>query len=1121
MEVSNLVQVTEYSKRLLESKEDKPENNFKISELGEAFKAQFNNTALGTLLRQYENTQNNLLQSYVPTESERVQIRNEIGFDEDYWDIVLRGAENFEQVKNNIEILKENKRMEQKLANSHWSVGLLTAPAAMAGDPVEAATLLGSVALAVAAPPAGGPVAAARGGAFLTRLGVVAATNAAAGAASNMVAHEIAGTEQDLWTSAFIAGGFAGGLYGMSAAARSLLDGTLGNVITTHNNRLNLAGAGGSIKEGETKTLSDVVPNPTPVPKNIFDRINDVREQITSGLPSVEVKQRIRGYIEDPEIPEEVKNVLRRISHYEEGVGGPKDHKQYLVRGRLYMEEVNNLHLRDNFYSDILPNVQANLVNKYGKDNVTEFIYIKLENGTVPKRLENLERNEDLKKLIEVYRKSYTERSRELIAEGIISKTFNNGFYSPLILDLQKIYSFVRDFNKNGNLIKGTLPQDYLADYLYRGVKDGGGDYLERLEAIYKQRLAEEAKKYKNKGQEKAQEKLGKTFDDWLKKEAAGSAKEFLDQGRSGRTAASENYDDFAVGFRFSKHRLPWNVAYADPNYNGFSLNQLRLNAIEAHRIYRARSTGALADKRIFKTDYDGVEKIFSDLGDKVNEAKKLKPDVRENFIKDLNTMHRRAYSMVLVDGQNRYGISDALSRILRNINFASMGAFMALNSLMELSRAIRAYGLFSMFKLVPFAGTLFKRWANNGFTKQDIKSIKAFIIGDELRTKLDLSASVQTAAETFKNVTDWKPFNRFLSTAVGITDFMATNTPSGALMRYATLRINDVYQTYALNELIQLAYKRPYKHRGFVSDETLRKINITKKEFNHTLEALKFFYTMDSKGNIKSIRPIERLGRDPVAIYTLRRFMRFINEETMQRRNIDDIFIWDRAKMNPIMNLALQFKTFSIQSYRKRFVKFLNTGSDEGKWAAANLFLTSAALTSIITLGTIYVRSLGLKEKSKEDYYERSLGVRKFSDLTKPENFGNFVFYTMFNRMPETAAFSLMLNSMGIGTGTKTTASTGDSKEDDSLFIKNSQVTQTLTDMIPAGRSINAFRNIMVGSVNYEVNAITDSFTKAEENATTKQLLKVFDVAPTVPVLSNMLKEELKEGTETDKHKL
>lgn len=195
-----------------------------------------------------------------------------------------------------------------------------------------------------------------------------------------------------------------------------------------------------------------------------------------------------------------------------------------------------------------------------------------------------------------------------------------------------------------------------------------------------------------------------------------------------------------------------------------------------------------------------------------------------------------------------------------------------------------------------------------------------------------------------------------------------------------------------------------------------------------------------------------------------------------------------------------------------------MNRLEDEGGLAQLNNFMVNSALTAATTMAQVQLRSLGMPEEEREKYLRDNLGIATLEDFKNPENYGTLLFQSMYNRNPLLASMTLITNSMGIGTSTKTTAATR-SSESESGWVGAPSVENLIVDMTPAARLASALMSGGVGTYNLLRDTITDDDTYYEKKRTMKQIMFGLSGLPNIPLITPSLKQYAKEELEDYKY--
>ena len=1106
-------------------------------ELGKFTQDSFGISPFGMLYRQAKNGTGEVWQSYKPTISEWDEIYDQVGSDEDVLDVVLRGADNYDEVKNNIKLYKQNLEIEKRIANSPWYWQLYSGLVQALGNPVD----IGVTALSFFIPPVGiiGGVAKASkvAQAGINVAGRIA-TNVASGVAANQFAGEINGLETHLWRDVAAITTLSGAMEVAGYASGKLRASKI-KAVLAHDKYVT--------KGEKPKAIGDFAPEIGKITasKGFATKLNDAREQLTSGLPSVTVRSKLLDIRKEGSA--RMNNIIDGLTHFEEGVRSERtasdQSKIYLNRDRealpegaipesdkgrigttllgsgksTFHEEVRKLKTDADVYIRNIPNEYATLVKKYGEEDLKDYVFLKGEGYEIPLAYSHIDKDPYVRKLMNNYTSFYKHRGMQNIEAGVHSNIWGYKNYVPFRV-AKKLWI---NFSKRMGGDEAALRK--LRTNLYRGVVNSPEHY-EWFKEIYQRKLQEKIEKARENAVAKGldfeqpkkltEEELAREVNKFIIDEADKAAIGYADQNVA-RKLASDNYSDFSTGFSFTKERMPWNTAFVDRD--GFSLNSLRADPIDTMLRYSNRSGGLIASRRVFGKDYDEFVAELNEAANEIYVKHHRDPKVKQEVVENIMAMYRRGFGMSINDRQ-AYDISDAFTTLFKNGMFSTVGTFMGALNIGEIGNLVSAYGAGSLIRSIPGVHNMVSNLAKKGrLSDDDIVSIRKYLVGQEFNERLNFRAALRDAENRFEEL------NPYLAKAVGISRYLSEHSLADVIMRNTQDTINSVITNTTTSELITRALNPGTKGiKGMFKDpKVFERLNISNKDITYMNRVLKKIAIVNKDGSysINNQRLIES-AQDDKFRDIFERLHNYVFEESLQRRTPEDIFTWEVGQRHPIFDIAMQFKSFAIQSYNKRFVKLLNNIEDGNALAALNGALITTGLSGVVNILVSNVRSLGMEEEARNDYLDRTIGFHDFKDLDKPEVLAQSLFYNTVNRNPILAAFALGWNTAGIGTGGKTTASINDDFSSSSLVVNDRDPARIVADMIPSYRLGASAYSFGIGAYNAGMIALDeDKDTYENRSKTAKQLIKGLNLLPTVPYLSPVLRDHVKDSLEEYKY--
>lgn len=1041
-------------------------------ELGylDALQEGFKQSVAGVSVRQILGNKLEAPSNYIPKdESERQEFLRAVGMNFDAYDRVLSNAQDADDVRRNIEIYNGDMENLRKLNNNHWLTQLQFGLTQMSGNVTD-------VGLSFVNPALG----ASRGLRVLSNIGF----NVASGVASNAIVSKLTGVEQDIASDVFGITMMSGGFHGLGLAGTTFAQAGA-----------KTAGSHDSMVSGKYREAID---------KALPAKFNEALKWVNKHtLGKWELKERILNY-DSPTAQE----LASKMTTYRQGI---KENGQFvtkLTKGDTAFEIKRSLEMADSPIED-LSHIAVREAKSLGipKDIYEIYVRTKLEGGDVSAYLNAYPALKDaptINKLVEDATKHFKNKASMLASLKIIDGVAVGDSYAPRVINKLKAVDFTAG--------KGGIPeaQKYLKRNLINGVYNSA-ERLKLFQDIYDMEVL-------SKVSEDAIENPI-PFKDWLEEEAFSTAVGYLDQGIfiqkgvDGKPSrATTSYEDSSATFSFEKHRRPWNWSYRDAN--GFSMGDLAEDFSVALKKYNQRTQGSVAIKKTYGTDYNGFltkvgegakELSDADFGDHAKRA--------DNFERDMTAMLRRLYGMTLDPNKAKnVGTIDALSEVLSNITFGDVGTYMGLLNLGDMTYAIQAYGAKSLIKAIPYARELADRWGKGTFSKDDYIAIERQVTGGEIRELLTKDEIAHAVESQYAN-----EVSNFMKNVVTGSRVFAQTMPGSRLLRATQRSIVSTVQETFLEEVVRKAHGLAMKggYRGFLRDVDFKKSGVQPADMEMLNEVLRENTRImsDSKIDIKDLG--RALEENPIAMHALRKYNEYVADLTIQRRGLDDIFIWDLVN-NPILKLALQFKTFALQSFNKRLVMLGNRWEEEGAREFVATLSISTALSGIINMGITGIRTMGMDEEERQKYLERVFGISGF-EIGNASDFLEAFFATGAQRNPYLASIMTGLNMFGIGTNLKSTSGTSGVSED-SLFFGSSNLGLDLYNNVPSLRLLQGFKDGVTGIINLSTDALDvgDDFTRAQKTATAKQLVTGVGVAiPEIPYLKNAIKDWTKDSLE------
>ena len=1008
------------------------------------------------------------LKRYTPTSVEWDKLYEEAEGNLDVLDNALDGATSLEETEKNLNVHFNARQYYKKLANEGMFTQIASNLVGSFGNPVDIATLAipyGAVAKTIG-------VASKVGQAGLRVAGAVGG-----GVASGAYASQYTGMEQDVLADTASLLALSAGIEGAGALYRAF-----------HGKTLASAGLNQTIAEGkqpspkQVEHLAKVVTKDTTLGEtfqNGLTRASSFFEDFTS-----------KRWLRDHVVDEEDKAFMRQLDgKFEEGiVEGKKKPKvrTYASGEESVWDVIEDMKSKDLIVENEINDLQKQIPSSFDWDEVNQYVQLKLRDGDTTGRFNSeFDTCKPLQKYIDVQKKLYKDKGDLGTTMGIMGEHRGKGSYAPTNPSKNKMADFMATHGgeeAGQKILAKNLVDGVLSDPEYN--KIFVKDYLEEL----------------NKGNKKLPKKVEtftKHYHKWLEDKAKKTVYGWMDQ--RGKNVTS--YADEATTFSFQKHAVPWNLTYFDKN--GLNLLSLMEDVNDTRIKYNARFNGSYAAKKVLDTDYEGLSQKFEDMSEKVYLAKGRSQADKAKFLKIGKGFMNRMYGMGATSETRDLGYMDALCDGLRNLSYGTYNTFMGFLNYTDTANAIRNYGWSFLTKSLPYLHELTGRWGRGGFTKDDFSFLKAQHLGEEVAN------TVGAREITRRTLRRYQGINPMVAKLVAGTKIYAEHlSPGSYLLRESQRSIVETAQGATYGAIALQASGHKLGKGNFIRDVDWQRMNINKRDRATFMREMKKYFPLDSEGNPTINRNHQLSDKSR---FILRRIADYVADNSIQRHTYRDMFTFETST-NPLIRLVMQFKSFAMDSYTKRFLQLKSQAIDEGAFAAVESTVIAGGLSAAIGLGNVYLKAWGLPEDKRKDYFKHIFGKEDLSKMTS-EDIADVCLNLGLLRNPYFAAHSLVLNSVGIGDLYKTTASIAGREAPFGLKI---DLARGISNMFPSLRYAEDSLKALTGGFYIGADAITGTLSEANRKQAGNNFSRITNLVPQVPYLApsgkQILNDELKE---------
>lgn len=683
-----------------------------------------------------------------------------------------------------------------------------------------------------------------------------------------------------------------------------------------------------------------------------------------------------------------------------------------------------------------------------------------------------------------------SRRGDELHARGFIDEKFDK--YIPLSIDEMKTADLIAALGGGKRGLEKA--HRLLRESLIRGADDPNTRV--RLMKFWERTLTDEEKAVMKTDKTSAQ----KTFNEWLSKKANDDAFGYIDQNRSQRNL----FNDREGSMSYDHERTPWRTDFeVDSPVGKVSVDSLRRNLFDTISSYMRRTQGDIAFDEIGLRGWDGVQEHVSKLANdyKLEHGPGKAADDMDTALKQAVKL---MYGMSPMDNPRGLNTLNAVSEVLRNLAFFTKNAYMGLMNHTEVAEGIKAYGGSFLIRSVPGASKLLGNWTKGGMKEADVRAIQNMVFGDEVR-QLHLWRDISR-----RNIQRYNG-NKFIATIVSGSEWAANASPFTKYLQATQRSIVGEAQGQFLAEMARSAHGLAKTKKGFFNKVDLKRNSISPERAEAMLEAVRKATTIDADGAIR-VTDSDALFNDATALADIRRMGDYVASNVIQRDSAADAFLW-AGNNNPLLNMAMQFKTFAVRSYNKRLAKTMNRIEDEGGLSQLNTMMISGALATVGHIGVTCLRTVGMNDEDRTKYLQRNLGIDSLDDLDSGEALMVAAYNGGLLRNGILAAPVLGLNLVGLANPSgKTTVSTDyDNDRDTTAMFKVGDWIQNLFPAFGTGQSIVQLGQSVFDKLRDGMGT-TDFSLKDQETIQKNFLRSLKGVTPNWPGIQNYFIEMLKE---------
>lgn len=288
--------------------------------------------------------------------------------------------------------------------------------------------------------------------------------------------------------------------------------------------------------------------------------------------------------------------------------------------------------------------------------------------------------------------------------------------------------------------------------------------------------------------------------------------------------------------------------------------------------------------------------------------------------------------------------------------------------------------GAIAWLKGLPVVRSMCKKNIIGKATDADMRMFRGLVFSDELGYTRDWNQLRMERAGKYGE-------KSIIGKIVTGLDYAYRNSPLSRLQSHTQITPEMQATEYLLCNLAEYAHsgvipKKGYA-KGFFNQKDFPRMGIRADELDRLTTGLKKATYFD--GDELRLNPDELSKMmTPANRDVIHRMASFVRDEAIQGRSFIDNPLYGGTKYEPFWEMFTQFRSFSMQSFRKKLLKQGNRIAYEGAAgeAAIQMGINIWMGMNLTMLKTIIRAQTMINDKDRENYLMATLGIRGLSEL-------------------------------------------------------------------------------------------------------------------------------------------
>lgn len=329
-------------------------------------------------------------------------------------------------------------------------------------------------------------------------------------------------------------------------------------------------------------------------------------------------------------------------------------------------------------------------------------------------------------------------------------------------------------------------------------------------------------------------------------------------------------------------------------------------------------------------------------------------------------------------------GAVEGALEVFRNFVGLTKNGFFWIYNMFETGAAVHAYGASAVMKGTPLLrNKMVRALAGEKPNAADMRFVGNRMMADELNSMNSWNRIFEGARQRYGGNSVWGKI-------VAGSEYAYRHSPLSKLQMASQHAPEHFAVQEVVAEMVRFSHSNEYalsKKRfggGFINEQDVRRMGISNERLTGLMDDFKKVSYIDSEGFPRIKTDTFDSAMSPRNKSTLSIMSNYIRDEVIQRQSYIDGFLYMGSNNSEFWKMFNQFKSFCLNSTRKRVIKNANRAVYEGAYGETGMQL---ALQTGLGIGMSQVKTLLRynmlsNDDAKKKYLELNYGVSSFSEL-------------------------------------------------------------------------------------------------------------------------------------------